>query len=63
MKQKKNIFEPFMCEGYTRMLMNNETGEEKYDYVPNVCYVEYKKDIQKYKDLIIKCIDNYVSNE
>ena len=54
-------FEPFMCEGYTRVLISNEN--EKYDYVPNVCYVNFKKDIEKYKDLIIKCIDNYISND
>ena len=42
-------------------LISNEN--EKYDYVPNVCYVNFKKDIEKYKDLIIKCIDNYISND
>lgn len=51
-------FEPYMDEGYTRIL-----GNEKYDYVPNVCYVNFKKDIEKYKDLIIKHIDNYISND
>jgi hypothetical protein len=47
----------FMDEGYTRYIFKE--GDEKYDYVPNVCYVNFKKDIEKYKDLIIKCIDNY----
>lgn len=57
----ENDFEPFMCEGYTRMLISK--GNEKYDYVPNVCYVNFKKDIEKYKDLIIMLIDNYISND
>ena len=49
----------YMDEGYTRIIGNGE----KYDYKPNVCYVDFKKDIEKYKDLIIKHIDNYISDD
>ena len=52
---RDDTFEPFLNTGYIRKL--GEGSRAKYDYMPDVLLVEYEKDIEKYKDDIIKYID------
>lgn len=49
-----DIFDPYFDEGYVRMV------GDKIDYIRPHVVLDFKNDVQKYKDEIIKYIDNKI---
>ena len=49
-------FDPFYNKGYTRQL--GKGSDATYDYVPDFILLNYEKDIENFKDDIIKYIDD-----
>ena len=49
-----DIFDPYFDEGYVRMV------GDKIDYIRPHIVLDFKNDVQKYKDEIIKYIDNKI---
>lgn len=47
-----DVFEPYFDEGYVRMV------GDKIDYIRPHIVLDFKNDVQKYKDEIIKFIDS-----
>lgn len=47
-----DVFEPYFDEGYVRMV------GDKIDYIRPHVVLDFKNDVQKYKDDIIKFIDS-----
>lgn len=51
-------FEPYYNKGYTRII--GDGLDVKYDYVPDFLWLDFEKDIEKYKSDIIKYIDKII---
>lgn len=49
-----DVFDPYFDEGYVRMV------GDKIDYIRPHIVLDFKNDVQKYKDEIIKFIDNKI---
>ena len=49
-----DVFEPYFNEGYVRMV------GDKIDYIRPHVVLDFKNDVQKYKDDIIKYIDSKI---
>ena len=49
-----DVFEPYFDEGYVRMV------GDKIDYIRPHVVLDFKNDVQKYKDDIIKYIDSKI---
>lgn len=49
-----DIFDPYFDEGYVRMV------GDKIDYIRPHVVLDFKNDVQKYKDEIIKYIDSKI---
>ena len=49
-----DVFDPYFDEGYVRMVGN------KIDYIRPHVVLDFKNDVQKYKDEIIKFIDDKI---